>query len=372
MNSPTPDSLRPRPWWQPGIFDYSQFEAFIMRAGFATLFFISIKWETAPYKTQRNPTGLANFFDFTWLAQHPPGVGWQALTILGLAMYVIGWMPALGLVPGCVFAVMIGTLITSTAMHHSWQAMTLIALSQFLVYAWPRTPRLHRLVQWTAFAALAALAVREMVLLPHPGGPATVFFTWLGHCVSITGRYAVLGLIVQFLSGEIHRAKNLPLADASPLRPGLMTHRLAIYASTVTFAAAYVVCGIVKLVNSNYQWIQKVPYLSVQLLKTNWDGYYDVLRPIPSWLPQVTQAIVDHPNLARLFFGFGLLIELAGFVILINRRWAFAGGMAIIALHMSISKIMDLNFQYHMAAALIFLVNLPALRKTFGPRSAGM
>lgn len=288
----TPTDTAARPWWHPLPFDYSKVELFVMRAAFALLIFTSIKWETAPYKTQRNPTGLAHWFDFTWLSEHPPGAFWQGLTIVGLLIYVLGRIPALGLAPICAFAVMIGTLVTSKAMHHSWQLVTLIALAQLLVYAWPRKPR-----QW-----------------------------W---------------------------------------NPSLEVHRLAIYASTVVFAASYVVCGVVKMVNSDFQWIQKCPLLSVQLLKSNWSGYYDTLKPIPEWLPKVTQMIVDYPNLARLFFGSGLLIELLGFTVLINRKWAFYSGLAIIALHLSISKIMDLNFEYHMAAALIFLVNIPGLKRTF-------
>ncbi len=283
-----------RPWWQPGPLAYTRFEMFAMRALFAVLLFASIKWETAPYKVVRNPTGLAHFIDFTWLAHQPPGLFWQGLVIAGLVIYVLGWLPALSLLPACTFAVMIGTLVTSKAMHHSWQAITLVALAQFLVYAWPKSPS-----RW--------------------------------------------------------------------VRPDVDVHRLATYASTVVFAATYVVCGIVKLVNSDFQWVQKIPLLSVQLLKTNWSAHYDTLVPVPTWLPRMTQAIVDHPNIARLIFGSGLVIELCGFVMLINRRCALGAGLAIVALHLSISKVMDLNFDSHIGIALIFLV-LPNLWHAFKRR----
>ena len=300
MSSTTPPAEARRPWWQPGPFDYSSAELFIMRAAFAVLLFVSIKWETGPYKTQRNPTGLANFFDLTWLAEHPPGAAWQAITLCGLILYVVGRLPALGLAPALSFAVLIGTLITSKAMHHSWQLVTLIALAQWVIYLWPREG-------------------------------------W--------------GL-------------------GSLLRPSLAVQRLATYASTVVFAASYVVCGLVKLVNSDFKWIAKVPYLSVQLLKSNWSAYYDAVPQAvvpgrlmppdsPPWLDQTVQAIVDYPNIARVFFGMGLLIELTAFVVLINRRWAFCGGLVIIGMHLSISKVMDLHFEYHILAALIFVVNLP-------------
>lgn len=279
------------PWWQPGVIAFGAPELFLMRALFAVMAFMNIKWETAPYGTGRNPTGLANFIDFTWLAKHPPGIVWKGVVIAGLVFYVAGMLPGLTLAPLAISALMIGTLVTSKAMQHSWHLVTLIALAQFIVYAWPKN-------------------------------------------------------------------------RAAWIRPTIDVHRLAIYATTVVFAAAYVVCGIVKLTNSHFMWVHRVPFLSVQLLKSNWASYYDTLEPVAPWLGRVTQLIVDYPNVARLFFGAGLLIELLGFVILINRTWAFWGGLFIIALHLSISKIMDLHFEYHMGAALIFLV-LPNVRHAF-------
>ena len=286
MTSSTP----PRPWWQPGPFDYSAIEMLIMRLLFAMMIFHLIKWETAPYTTQKFPHGIAHFVDLTWLAAHPLGTFWQALTALGLVIYSIGFVPVAALLPALVIAILTGTLVTSQSqnVNHTWQLGTLILLAQFIVYAWPK-PR------------------------------------------------------------------------SELLRPTLTVHRLAIYASTVVFAASYVVCGLVKLVNSNFQWIQKAPLLAVQLLKSNWANYYSSLQPVPPWLDRTTQAIVDHPHLARLFFGGGLVIELTAFIILIDRRFAFWGGLAIIAMHLSISKIMNLDFEYHIAAAVIFLVNVPGV-----------
>lgn len=291
--TPTTDPMpEKRPWWQPGPIAFGALEMLAMRGLFAVLVFFNIKWETAPYTTQRNPTGLAHFIDFTWLARNPPGIVWKSVVVAGLVGYIVGIAPGITLAPAAVTALMIGTLITSKAMQHSWHLVTLVALAQFLVYAWPRRG-------------------------------------WF--------------------------------------RPSVTMHRVATYASTVVFAAAYVVCGVVKLVNSDFKWIQKVPNLSVQLLKSNWATYYDTLVPVAPWLDRATQAIVDYPNIARLFFGAGLLIELAGFVVLINRTWAFWGGLAIIALHLSISKVMDLHFEYHMAVALVFFV-LPNVRHAW-PRS---
>lgn len=286
----------PRPWWQPGPFDWSALEMFLMRAGFAALVFYTIKWETGAWTTQKFPNGLAHFFDLTWIAQSPPGWGLQGLTLAGLAAYVAGWLPALSLLPALFFSIVIGTLGNSQgAINHSTQMVTMMLLAQFLVYLIPRGP-----------------------------GVAKPAAHWI--------------------------------------RPGFITQRQVIWWSTVVIAASYVVCGVVKLTNSNFMWLHDAPYLAVQLLKTNWANYHDTLEMPPAWLQTATQALVDHPNLARLVFGSGLLVELLGFVILINRRWALAGGLAIIALHLSISQLMSLNFLTHIFAALIFLVNVPGWR----------
>jgi hypothetical protein len=148
------------------------------------------------------------------------------------------------------------------------------------------------------------------------------------------------------------------LAKLRKLSP-LQVHRYAIYAGMVVFAASYVVCGVTKLLSTGGTWVWKTPLLSIQLLKTNWAQHYDSLEALPSWLNSATEWIVHYPNAARLFFGSGLIIELLGFVVLISHRWARWGGLAIIALHLSISLIMQLDFTYHIVAALIFCVNLP-------------
>lgn len=268
---------------------------FVMRAAFAVLAFVNIKWETAPYTEQKFPNGIARFVDLTWLGQHPPGDFIQYVVMAFLVLYVVGLFPALGLLPTAFFATVIGTLLNSQgAINHSWQMVTMMGLAQLFVYAWPRRTDMGR--NWTVLA-----------------------------------------------------------------RPDLQRHRQAVFAVVTVIAASYVVCGVVKVVNSDGLWIQKAPLLAVQLLKTHYSHFYDTLELPPQWLQDVTAFLLEYPWVGRIVFGAGLVIELLGFVILINRRWAFIGGVAIIALHLSISRLMNLNFEAHMIAVLIYCVNLPGL-----------
>jgi hypothetical protein len=288
--------LSTRPWWRPVAFDWSRLELFLMRLGFAALAFWNVKWETRKFLDQPSPNGLANVFDLTWLGKYPPGMGIQGTVIAFLLLYVIGFAPAVGLLPWAFFATLIGTLGNSQgAINHSWQLVTMMGLAQLIVYAWPRPS-----------------AGRSLLL-----------------------------------------------------KPDHERHRQAAWAALIVFAASYVVCGVVKVVNSDGMWLARAPWLAVQLYKTHYSHFYDTLEMPPQWLQQITETLMQYPNFARLLFGGGLLIELGAFVILISRRWAFVGGIAIVVMHLSISKIMNLNFEAHIVAAVIYLLNLPGVLKLF-------
>lgn len=277
-------------------------ELFVARLAFAFLIFFTIKWETGAlsYVKPGDAVGLAKFIDLTFLAHLAHPHVWMGITAAGLAFYVVGSAPVLGLLPALFFAVGIGTLAASQgAANHSTQLCTMILMGQYLVYTFP-------------------------------------FFA--------TQR------------SDINRW----------LAPAPAIHRLAFHVSMVIFVAGYVVCGWVKLQNSDWHWIEKVvPGLALELQKTNWSAYYDTLDPVPPLLATTVDLISQHPTLARLFFGTGLLIELFAFLALLGRRWAFFLGLAIIALHLSISRLMQLDFWYHIWAAAIFLLNLPGLARTF-------
>lgn len=295
-----------RPWWQPAPFAYRQWQLWFARASFALLVFYNIKWETKTYTTQPHPTGIANFVDLTWLAHNPPGFAAKCIVSIGLFLYTVGITPALGLLPALFYSIAIGTLINSQGeTQHSWQLVTLMCLGQFIVYLLPSRT---------------------------PLGP-------------------------------------LRWQSRSLTAPALERQQLAAYSATVVISAAYVVSGIVKLIASDFQWVLRVPYLAVQLLKNNWSGFYDSGIAPPAWLEQATRLIIDHPTLARLFFGSGLLLELAAFVVLINRRISFWFGLALISLHVGIFYVMNLTFNQHICAILAFLV-VPNITHAFKSRGS--
>ncbi len=288
-------------------FHFNGMEMFFMRLGFAVLLFFTIKWETGNLGSvkEEDAVGLAKFMDLTFLAHIKGMLLWQIVTGIGLAAYVVGRLPVVGLLPALFFAIGIGTLNASQgANNHSTQLCSMILLGQFLVYALP--------------------------------------WTW-----------------------------DKGWAKESWLNPELPIQRRVIYWTLVIFAAGYVICGLVKLQNSDWLWFHKVvPGLAMELQKTNWSSYYDTLEPVPQVLTTTVNLMNEHPTLARIFFGGGLFIELFAFLALRSRRWSFFYGLAIVALHLSISQLMQLDFWYHIWAAVIFMVNVPGLARTFSARGA--
>lgn len=245
----------------------------------------------------------------------------------------------------------------------------LTGLAHWVNFDWLRS--LSPLWLWKTLTILGLL-IYVAGILPCLGLlPALFFSISIGTLANSQGainhstQLVSMILLGQFLVYALPFHRSVPLSAFSWFQPPSLLQQRSVYVSAVIFAAAYVVSGYTKLSNSDWEWIQRVPWLAVELQKTNWSEYYDTLTPVPPSLETVVNLMTNHPNLARLFFGTGLFLELFAFLALIGRRWAFFYGLAIILMHLSISRLMQLDFWTHILAALIFLVNLPGIAKTF-------
>jgi len=146
----------------------------------------------------------------------------------------------------------------------------------------------------------------------------------------------------------------------------LWENRLVHVTKTVIIAA-YVVSAAVKIDESDGAWIwEDVPRLSVQFRKTNLSKESTDLTPVdpfagvtlPDW-------ISEHPYQAMAVFGSGLLLELFCFVGLAGRKWAFFTGLSLVAMHLSIGRLMQLHFDNNVALLVIFFINFPGLTTLF-------
>jgi hypothetical protein len=147
-----------------------------------------------------------------------------------------------------------------------------------------------------------------------------------------------------------------------PLRAGRTRDSYLIYYSQVVIAGVYMTSVVSKLDVSNFRWVQNLPNMSVQLVKTHRQEFYskpetstvrrDAEVPAARWM-------IDHPHQTRLLLGSGLLLEALCFLVLANRGWALVLGVSITVMHIAIASLMRLYFDFNVYASLIFLVNAP-------------
>ena len=142
--------------------------------------------------------------------------------------------------------------------------------------------------------------------------------------------------------------------------------------SRQVMVAAYVVSAFSKIYMTKGLWMWKTPYLGVQLAKAIDQAYYDSLQhgtAGPEWLPEWC---FDHPWLSRAIFGSALPLELLFFWALRNRRMSALYAIGLIAFHLSVSRLMSLDFHYNVQLLIIFFVNVPWwLRRPPAPLESG-
>lgn len=153
---------------------------------------------------------------------------------------------------------------------------------------------------------------------------------------------ALLAVWIAYIVGAIRKA-----GWKSPTLP---QHRNAMIAALLMIAASYVSSGIIKLKATKGRWIHDVPNMAVQMIKSNLSDYYSKPQgEIPTAMTETApKFITQNPNVARVVFGTGLLLELAAFTLMLGRRWAFLTGTALVLMHAGISLLMDIEFWNHM------------------------
>ena len=307
---------------------WSPVETFLMRLLFAAaLFFFASNWDLQQVTELEKPNGIARFLPLKWMTIPGVIVTLKWLTAASLLVYVAGFFPALSLTIPVLAICGLGAVRNSMGdITHVTQLGAMVLLGQWLVYL---------------FAAI--------------------------------------------------RSKDWKKVAAR-------VHSTAVFASILVIGGAYVASGIVKLKESKGAWIGRVPWLSIHVIKANQNEDYSKLehkipavadfpltRPVPMsvfWSevkPRLgkditadqfkahiaPRMIVDNPNLARVFFGTGLVLEILGFILVMGRRHAFWFAAALIAMHVGISLLMEIEFWNHMALLGIFCV-LPGVLRLIG------
>lgn len=287
-------------WWQnlrETTVAHAQWEMLLMRAAFAWVLWRLLPG-SVPFAAQPFPTGVARLADLTFLADAGTFSVLRAGAGAGLALYALGVAPVLTLLWPAALLTACGALENSQgATGHHLQLPCLVALGQ-----------------WCVYAADAACGQRGL-------------------------RKAKGGIF--------------PATDA---------HRRAAQAAKLAIAAGYVASGCVKLIASRGLWFWQVADIPVQFVKAAANEHYDTLAPLPDWLTRDLPALMAaHPNLTRVAFAPGLLLELAALLALTGRRWALAIGLGLLAMHLLVDTFMRISFASHEWLLAIWFVNVPWL-----------
>ncbi len=257
----------------------------------------SVLPEFIPWTTQPVPNGLAHIIDLTFLADSTIYTPLRLTALAALLFYTIGVVPLLSLGYAGALLTAVGTLENSQG-----------AIGHHL----------------------------QLVCLVAGG-------QWLAY------------LATHFRGGQAGGSERWWLSS-------IETHRRAVQMAKLVIAVAYVASACVKLIASGGLWVWQLPDIALQLIKTHANVHYDTLVPQAAWASETLPGlIVAHPNLTRLFFLPGLLLELLAFLALCGRKTGFAIAAGLLVMHLLIRVVMQLSFNAHEWLLLIFFLNLPYL-----------
>jgi hypothetical protein len=159
-----------------------------------------------------------------------------------------------------------------------------------------------------------------------------------------------------------HLAARTKFIDHDRLQNG----RWEIFMGQQAIVAAYTVTALTKLLRSGLGWITDSANFPIQMTKNIRMQYYNTLEAetVEGFWAKTSaaaqQLFLDSPNLCRVLLTSGLLLELFAILALLGRRWAAGYGALLITFHLLVRTMTGLNFRFHIAAILIFLI-LPAL-----------
>ncbi|MFV1995026.1 MAG: hypothetical protein ACC661_06285, partial [Verrucomicrobiales bacterium] len=163
------------------------------------------------------------------------------------------------------------------------------------------------------------------------------------HTTQIVGFVLIGQLVAHLITAVKARRTELAPHEISELRA-----RECIYLSQQLAVAAYVATGISKMVARGGTWVQQLPNIALQFVKTREMDYYNTLVEAPAETGNLALTLImDYPGLAQVILGFGLLLELFAFLALFNRPLMAAFGISLILMHQLISEIMSLGFVFN-------------------------
>jgi hypothetical protein len=229
------------------------------------------------------------------------------------------------------------------------QWMDLTFLSEDATEGWLR---------WLAKGSLVAfvLGVPSVLSLLVPTFLGIGLFTLknsqgaIGHSFQVV-HLCLLAAWVAGLWSVCCRAKKLTLPN------DLTRGQLELDWARQALAAGYVVSAITKVIVSGGMWFRDSQYFALHIIKNNEMVYYGTLETgmqKMAWLPEW---MMQHPLVSQLFFGLALPLELFAFLGCRNRKLALLFGLGLMAFHLSVKQLTQLDFVFNMQLLLVLMVN---------------
>lgn len=266
--------------------------------------------QSVDFVGQPSPAGLAllveHWFDWhlAWLSHPTAGTLSSALLAALLVVYVSGAAPILSCFAITLLLSLMGALENSQGFttHHG-QVVTLVMLAQFLGHGWQRLS------------------------------------TW----------------------------KRPDLMAMTPADRRLREHRAGLFAAQQAVVATYVISAITKYKASGFGWIADAQYFPLQILKARQADFYSTLDPetavaghdrVTLWMEQ---AMTSSTLATQILVGSALILEFGAVLALLGRWWGVGISLLLISFHLTVSKVMGLNFRYNIWLLAILFLLPPAL-----------
>lgn len=175
----------------------------------------------------------------------------------------------------------------------------------------------------------------------------------ISHYLQIVSLVLLAQTAAHFYS--LFRARKAAAPDGISRREDLLVNW-----SQQAIAATYLVSALTKLIHTKGAWILQSPFIAVQIIKTTEQDYYDELHPagLGAGL-RIAEWITQHPLLVITIMTAGLLLELTAPLLLLGRAYALLYGLALVAFHETVGRVMRLHFNYNEYLIWIYLVNVP-------------
>ncbi|MEM0895921.1 MAG: hypothetical protein AAGJ79_03470 [Verrucomicrobiota bacterium] len=230
-------------------------------------------------------------------------------------------------------------------------------------FTWAGDAEIMKWMMWILIPVLVCyvFGILRWLALPYMLTLSLAVGTLKNSQGSISHVYQALTMVLLAQAAwHLYHQIRIWIGKPHPFAPTWNARAMEIFVTQSAIAAIYLTTAITKLVRSDGAWLWQIRKIGVDLEKTwNQDYYHKLEQDSPNWALGLKNLVTDHPWVAIILFGPGLIAELIAPIALYGRLRAFIIGVLLIILHFGAIHIMKLTFEQNMALLLIYFINVP-------------